>query len=303
MKKYTLTLTIFAVMLAVLVAGCSQSGVQGSGSDEKVTLALDVQKGQTFKLAMIMDQDIKTKVMGMNNDAHQEMAFYVQYDVVGPKGEGTEMKVTYNRVKYKMESAIMGTLIDYDSDSGEPAGGNPMTAGMAESMGGLIGKSFGIVMSKQGEVVEVTGAEEIYGSVGQDVPPQYQGENLEKTLQGMMAIFPETQIGVGDTWGAESDLSGEFPLKMTTTYKVEGIDATTVYLDVKGEISAEKSEMMEGEGSIEMDGTQGGIMEVDRMTGMVLKAEFTQDITGEVEAGPVQAPMEINSTITIEPYE
>ncbi len=303
MKKFNLTLTIFAVLLAFLVTGCSQSGVAGSGSDEKVTMSLDVKSGQTFKLLMSTEQDIKTKVMGMNNDAHQEMAFYVQYDVIGPKDDGTEMKVTYNRIKYKMESAIMGTLVDYDSEKGEPAKGNPMTKAMADGMAGMIGKSFNIVMSKQGEVLSVSGADELYEGLGQDVPPQYQGENLEKTIQGMMTIFPKAQVGVGDTWGAESDLSGEFPLKMTTTYKVEGIDATTVYLNVDGEISAEKSEMGEGKGSIEMEGTQGGIMEVDRMTGMVLKAELNQDITGEVEAGPMKAPMEISSKITIDSYE
>ncbi len=303
MKKYRLILAIFVTMLTFLVTGCSQSGITGTGSSEKVTLALDVQAGQTFKLVMSTEQDIKTKIMGMSNDAHQEMDFYVQYDVIGPKDEGTEMKVTFNRIKYKIESPIIGTLVDYDSESGEPAEGNPMATAMADGMAGMIGRSFNIVMSKQGEILNVTGTEELYGSVGNDIPPQYQGDNLGKTIQGMMTIFPEVQVGVGDTWGVESDLSGEFPLKMATTYKVEGIDATTVYLNIDSDISVKKSRAESEQDSIKMEGTQGGIMEVDRLTGMVLKADLDQDITGEIEAGRMKAPIEISSRVTIDSYE
>lgn len=295
---------MIAALLAFLLTGCSQSGVQGAGSDEKVTLALDVQKGQTFKLAMKMDQEVKTTIMGMNNDAHQIMDFYVQYDVIGPKEEGTEMKVTYNRVRYKMESAIMGTMIDFDSDDPEGGGGNPLMASMGDAFKEMVGKSFNIVMSKQGQITDVSGTEVLFEGVGDGVPNTMQGENLEKTIQGMMAIFPETQVGVGDTWGAKNDIAGDFPMTMTTTYKVEGIDATTVYLNVDGEIEADEISMDEGgEGSIEIEGSQGGIMEVDRMTGMILKAELTQDIKGEVEAGPMKTPIEVESTIIIEPYE
>ena len=304
MKKYTLSLTMLALLVVALISGCSQSGSQGGGSDEKVTLTLQPKEGASYNLVQRMDQDISTSVMGMSQKLHQEMNFYFRYDVLAPVEAGSQLKITYERITFKNESGMMGVMVDYDSDNPEESGGNPMMAGaMTEAFAGLVDKSVTVIMDKQGKVVDVQGIEELYSGLGGDVPPTMNADNMKKTMQGMMAIFPDVQVGEGDTWGAETDLTGEFPLLLTTTYKVENIDSKTVYLNVDGEIkTTEGAAAPGGEGSIEMNGTQGGIMEVDRETGMVLKAELTQDISGEVEAGPMKAPMEIESKITIEPY-
>ena len=304
MKNYTLSLTMLALLLVILFTGCSQQGSQAAGSDEKVTLQLNPEAGQTFKLVQKMDQDISTKIMGMSQDMKQEMEFFLKYDVVAPSEESVEMKITYDRIKYKIESAMFGVMTDYDSDDPDGGGGNPMSKVMTESFSGLIGKSITAVMDRKGKITEIKGLDDLYDDIDGELPPNLNAEGLEKTMQGMIAIFPDVQVGVGDTWGSQNDLSGQFPLIMTTTYKVENIDANTVYLNVEGEIETTDDAVdPDSGGKITMEGSQEGIMEVDRATGMVLKADYTQEITGEVEAGPVKAPMEIESRITIDSYE
>ena len=304
MKNYTLSLTMLALLLAIIFTGCSQQGSQAAGSDEKVTLKLNPEAGQTFKLVQKMDQEISTKIMGMSQDIHQVMEFFLQYDVVSPNEETIEMKITYDRIKMKTESGMLGVLTDYDSDDPDGGGINPLSTAMVKGFNDIIGKSLVAVMDRRGKIQEIRGLEEFYESVDGDLPPSMNAEGLEKTMQGMIAIFPDAQVGIGDTWGSQNDLSGEFPLVMTTTYKVENIDAKTVYLNVEGKIeTTEDAVDPESGGKISMEGTQEGITEVDRATGMVLKADYTMEIKGEVEAGPVKAPMEIESTITIEPYE
>ena len=295
---------MLALLLVILFTGCSQQGSQAAGSDEKVTLQLNPEAGQTFKLVQKMDQDISTKIMGMSQDMKQEMEFFLKYDVVAPSEESVEMKITYARIKYKIESAMFGVMTDYDSDDPDGGGGNPMSKVMTESFSGLIGKSITAVMDRKGKITEIKGLDDLYDDIDGELPPNLNAEGLEKTMQGMIAIFPDVQVGVGDTWGSQNDLSGQFPLIMTTTYKVENIDANTVYLNVEGEIETTDDAVdPDSGGKITMEGSQEGIMEVDRATGMVLKADYTQEITGEVEAGPVKAPMEIESRITIDSYE
>ena len=110
-------------------------------------------------------------------------------------------------------------------------------------------------------------------------------------------------LGEGDTWGAQTELSGEYPLEMEMTYEVEKVEADKVFLNVDGKISSvDGGEVAGGMGSLEMEGTQGGTLEIDRKTGMVQRADFTQDVSGEVTTMGMSSPIKIDSKIIVEPY-
>lgn len=305
MKKYTFTLSILVVLLAFVISSCSQSG--GGSSTDKVTLELKLEKGQEFKMVSETDQDISMKVMGFKNDMHQAMSFYTKFDVLGEKGEGYEMKVTYDRIKYKIESGMMGSLIDYDSEGDGESSDNPMMAAMDDGFDVMVGKSFNIVMSRQGKVESVSGLDELMSAMqeksGGAEAQTMSADDLEKMMQNMIAIFPKTQVGVGDTWGSKTKLGGQYPMEMETDYKVEEIDANKVYLNVEAEITMDSEmELPDGVGSMNMGGEMEGSMEVDRKSGMVLSSNMTMDMKGNVKAGPIDTPIEIESTITIKPY-
>jgi len=305
MKNYTFTLTTLLVLLAFVVSSCSQSG--GGSSGDKVTLELNLEKGQEYKMVSDTDQDISMKVMGMSNDMKQSMSFFTKFDVLGEKGDGYEMKITYDRIKYKIESAMMGELIDYDSEGTSEGGGNPMMATMNDGFDALIGQSFNMVMSRQGKVESVSGLDELMNSMADKVggaeAQTMSSDDMSKMMQNMMAIFPKTQVGVGDTWGSKTKLGGQYPMEMETDYKVEEIDAKKVYLNVEAEMVMDSEmELPDGIGSMDMEGEMDGSMEVDRKTGMVVSSTLTMEMKGNVKAGPMDTPISIESTTKISPY-
>lgn len=304
MKNKIVILSTALFALLWLATGCN-SGASSSGSGEKIKLELKLEKGQTFNRVQKMEQEVSMTMMGMANDVQQDMDFYFKQEVMSVNEAGVaEIKVTYERVVYNIYMSMLGTSMEYDSDKDKEASGNPM----AEALKPLIGSTITMMLDKNGQVVDVRGMEELLASMGGetgsgDISTAFSPENIKKTMQGMTAIFPEVLVGEGDTWGSETDLSGDYPLALATTYKVEKIESGKIILDVDGSIkSKEGGTIPGGMGSFEMDGNQGGTMELDRATGMVERADLTQDVSGEINAMGMKSPISIESKITIEPY-
>lgn len=305
MKNKILILSFSVMGLLWLATGCNQTS-GGTGSGEKVRLELNLEKGQTFNRVNKMEQEISMKMMGMANDMEQNMDFYIKQEVVNVEASGiAEIKVTYDRISYNIYMSMLGTSMEYDSDKDDSTEDNPMAA----AMGPLVGSSFTMMMDKTGKVVDIKGMEEIMDKMGEsvgaagDMSSTFDADNMKKTMQNMMAIYPDVLVGEGDTWGAQTELSGEYPLEMEMTYEVQKIESGKVFLNVDGKISSvEGGEVAGGMGSFEMEGTQGGTLEIDRATGMVERADFTQDVSGEVKTMGMSSPIEIDSKIVIEPY-
>ncbi len=307
MKK-TFSLIPALLLLLFVAAGCSKDGsgsAAAGSSDDKISLEMKFKEGDVFKIVNRADQEISMKMMGMSNDVGQKFDFYLKQEVKSVAEDGSaDIEVTYDRIVYEINMALMGQKITYDSEIDEPGGANPM----ADAMDPVVGKSFTMKLDKRGQVLEVTGLEAILdgmaASGGEANMEAFKPENIKKTMQGIQAIYPDVLVGEGDTWGAETDLSGDYPLDLKTTYKVEKIESDKIILGVDGTVSSDgKAELPNGAGSMSMDGTQKGTMEIDRATGMMLNGDLVQDISGEVTAMGQSSPMTISSKITIETYE
>ena len=272
MKKLSYLLVL--AMCLFVVSACSNQG--GSGSSDKVQLKLNMEPGQVFKSRVSTDQDIVTSAMGMDVTVKQSMEFFTKMEV---------------------ESVAEG---------GEPDATNPMAMGMAP----MVNKSFTMILSERGEVVDIQGfdklLEAVEESMGVDMSgqPGLDAESMKKTMQSSMVMFPEVLVGEGDSWGAESETAGQYALSMQTTYEVEKVEADKIYLNVDGTLeSAEGAEIPGGMGEMEMEGTQGGTLVLDRKSGMPTSGELIQDVEGEVSAMGMSMPMTINSKITMGTYD
>lgn len=291
----------FALLMAVASMTLFSCSPKTQGSGEKVSLEMHLEKGQVFKRVSRMDQEIKTKMMGISNNMHQGMEFYINQEVVDVNGEGVaNVRVVYDRIVYSVEAPIVGE-VSYDSKEGSSPD-NPF----AMVMEPLIGNGFNIHLDKRGKVLDVIGMDEVFSQLGKqggsDLSKTFDADNLKSTMQNMVAVYPEVLVGVGDTWGAEMEVSSELPMKLQMTYEVKEIEEKQVFLNVDGEISAKESEIAEGMGSVEMEGTQSGTLVVERSTGMVKEADFSQDISGSVKTMGMTTPMEIRSKIIVEEY-
>ena len=130
-------------------------------------------------------------------------------------------------------------------------------------------------------------------------------EAIKGMLQNMSAQYPASQIKVGDTWGGENSVGGQFGLVVAITYKLESIEADKLIVSTVGEISTNATGGIEIAGvkmDYKMTGSSDGTMEIDRKTGMPLNSKVTQHISGSMNTMGMNVPMKIDQTIEVMPY-
>jgi hypothetical protein len=130
-------------------------------------------------------------------------------------------------------------------------------------------------------------------------------EAIGQMIKSMNARFPESQVGVGDTWGGESKVGGPIGMLVKQTFKMEDIQADRFVMSVTGTISTDPNGGIEMGGmrmEYNLDGTQDGTMELDRKTGMVVKSTLKQKIQGSVKTMGMEMPMTIDQTVEVMPY-
>lgn len=308
MKKNHLITLLSMALVAMFMQACQTTS---SGSGEKIRLEMKPKVGESYNLAIKTKQEIKQKVMGMAQNTTQNIDIYFKQTVKDVSADGiATIEATYDRVVYEMNNAMLGTIaFDSKNESGED---NPLTAAFK----GMVGAKLTMKMDKQGKVQGLTGFEAMMenmlkevGDIGGDavekLKSSYDEESLVSTMQQMMPIYPDVLIGAGDTWGSAGKLPGEYPLVMETTYKVDNIEDKKCVLTLDGEIKSDGDGKIEQGGmsmELTMDGTQTGTMEISRESGMLERAKMEQDIHGEISMMGMNIPMDIISTITIEPY-
>jgi len=298
--------------MALLVQSCNKGGTE-SGNGEKVTLQLNLKQGDVFKLMTSTRQSIKQSVMGMATTIQQNNDMYLKQEVtkVNEKGDAT-LQVTYERIVSTTENAMTGKMT-FDSDKDTVGEGE-----MAAAYKPLIGATFSYTLDKQGKVLAVEGMDALMDKVLAGAGDELQSQTMKKTfeqmfgeesmtsmMQGMNAIYPTTQIGVGDTWGAENTLGGGMGMVLKNTFKLENIEADKSVVSMTGEISTDASSGIEISGisvSYSLEGNSEGTMEIDRKSGMVLNSKTTQKIKGSVKTMGMNVPMEIDQTVEVKPY-
>lgn len=255
------------------------------------------------------------------------MTFTLKPSKVEPDGT-IHGRYTYDAVRLKMDAP--GMVVDYDStnavDGAVP--NNPM----AQTFAALVGQSLDVVMTPEGRVTDLKGADRLMEAVVNSVqlPPgaragleqqmksQFGDEALKRQFEQMTAIYPAEPVGVGDAWDVEQRINMGFPMTLKTTYTLKSLSGGKATADLKGTIrtgaaaAAADGEAPEGDAAApdpnqpapELSGTQTGTLVIDQATGWLTSGTGKQDIKGNltVNAGgqKLVIPMTIKTDIKFE---
>ena len=110
---------------------------------------------------------------------------------------------------------------------------------------------------------------------------QFSEQTMKDQFAQVFTIFPNKEIKVGDSWEKEYSTSGRMAAKYTTTYTAKEIEGDHVTLTAKTKITSSANGQ-------EMDGTQTGNIIVDSKTGMMVNAEFDQNIEVKTQGQKVE---------------
>jgi len=250
--------------LAIWIGGAIADSAQ---AQEKITLKLNMKKGDTHKVNFSMEMDNKVSINQITIDMRIEMSMYMTVDVKEVDNDGLHtIDFTYDRIKMKMTGPLN---VDFDSADKDQDGGP-----IAKVFGALAGQTITTKMTPQAKVKEVIGFEKLAERLG---VPKKQLEAQRDQMTQMIAALPDKPVGIGDTWTGTMKLSADANLPATVTVKYTLIDRKggDAIIKMDGIIKSDQG----------LNGTMTGTMRIDEKTGWTKSGEVDMEMEGSVQGG------------------
>lgn len=314
-----LTGAVLIVLLVAIVAVKLLFGVPQAQA--KQLMLYSFVEGQKLTQRVTMEQDIKTTIMGQQQTMNQAIGLEYDYEIIKVHADSSaEIRCTYTWVFYEQDGPA--GHIEYETSTPEKNINPADEDFVGQVYGAMVGESFIINLSSDGELIDVGGVNEIYSHIADkmDIPDEVQRDQLLESMQsqfGEEAIkemmvnwfttYSQRPVGIGDTWKTTVKLSTGFPMIVENTYKLAGRNGDTSTIELKSKVSPNPDGKPLQSGSMtisyEIHGTQQGKIIVDA-TGWAVNGQLTQNFSGEMvmEGNGVNlsAPMSVESTILIE---
>jgi len=277
-----LTLLVLVIITTIMVAAIYSC--KNSKTTTGKVLKFNLEKGKGYDYEILWDLD--QQMMGHDNKISILGGYTI--NVTDEKENIRTLTAVYKN--FKMYMNIMGVEINIDTDKpSEPMDeaeikANPL--GMMDRVfAGIKGKEFTMKVDEEGKVLEVSGFDQIINgmtdSIAMDedtkmqvrvsLQDQFNEQAVKDQFAQVFTIFPNKEIKVGDSWNKSIQMGGRMPAQYTTRYTVKEIEGDHVTLSAQTNIGSGSSDM-------EIKGTQNGSLLVDSKTGLVLNAEFDQDM-------------------------
>ena len=285
-----MTLSFAILLLSSIFSfySCSNSDAAG-GSKE---LKFNLEKGKTYDFEIVLDMD--QEVMAQKS----KIVFIAAYEMKVTDDDGKIKSIVGEYKDFKMKMNMMGQEINIDgakkpvqlNNSSEQ--GDPM-AMLSNAFSSIIGKQFNLKVDEKGNILEVTGFDELVNGmiagmnlteekkimVKASLKDQFNADKIKESFAPMFNIYPNKEVKVGDSWERSYNLTSGTTASYTTLYTVKSFNGDNVLLDAKTKIDPVSDSSASGStGNIQMKGTQSGIMTVNTKSGLVVDAELMQNL-------------------------
>jgi hypothetical protein len=282
------------VLLIAAAFGCKSE-------PEKITIKL--QKGQAYSQHMSLTSSNEQTINGAKTASTTISESESRLEVMEVKDTVYTLKVTFGKIATKM-------VKDGDTiDTSKGAAGNPTT----ELLPKLNGKSYTMLMSHTGRVLEVKGLDAAFDDLFNNMPVAaeavkvmmrkslssvYGDSAIRKTAEMSSALYPAKAVVQGDTWAAENSGGNSILTpKVKGIYTLDKVTNSEYLISNKSTIEVKNSptpvEMNNFSMKFAVSGTMTSNSKVDRKTGMILEMKAIQNISGVVNLKSPSLPEEI----------
>jgi len=309
MKRRLRILTALSILAFMLtLAACKP---------KDFTLRLHLKTGDTFHVTTTTHQKMSETIMGQQMNLDQEITMGYTWEVTSVDDQGNAtITITYDRVA--MKQTQNGTTMAYDSDKDE------QPPAFFKGMDAMVGKSFELVISPQGKVVEINGLDEMFRQMAADSGMAEEEANafaeglsnafgedaVQSQLDAMFSYYPQQPLKVGSTWEGDVTTKMLVPMDMHNTYTVKSWEDNTAVIEVSSTFETNPNETQQSGAEFDiaydLKGTQNGTLTVDTKTGMLSASKLEQHIEGKLvlqdpnSTLKLEVPLTADSTFTIE---
>jgi hypothetical protein len=274
--KRTLILALASVIIVISSAFNTAAGQKGP---VKLVYSFPAGKAITYNMTTVVTQTMDIQGQTMNVFVNTNLGFKLK--LMEKQGDNLKLEVTIDSLSTKVES-------------------------MAGSTGGKMkeveGKSFNMIISPLGKVVDISEASKIEYSVEGQA-----NVNVSSAFANVLPVLPDNTVKPGDTWekndtivtnasGGKTTLMVKSANKYEGVEKINGIECAKIVSGITGtmQINAQNMGM-----DIVMNGTTQGqiILYFAIKDGYYVKQEVTQKMSGTAE---ISGPQSMSFPITIE---
>ena len=166
MKDRKLRIGILVVVMAVALI------VPMAEAAEKMQYRLKFDKGKKYYTKSVVKQQITQTIMGQEQKIDMTIGFGFNFDIEDVDDSGNAwVRYTYEWIKFEQKGP-MGEVV-YDSSKKK----SPVSpAGQSFAM--LLGETFSMKMTPQGQVKEIKGLDEMYSNIQKKLPEGPMGEQI-----------------------------------------------------------------------------------------------------------------------------
>ena len=308
---------IFGVLAIVLATSVLVSYVEAA---EKIQFRLNLQKGRTYSLRTVVEQEISQEFQGQKQDMDQKVSMGYTFHVEDVDADKiASVKFTYHSISFEQNDPMK--TVKYDS-SESSAGTNPTT----KAFSALVGQSLWMKIAPDGSIRDVQGMDQLIAHVmkSMDMPDGHMKSSMEENLKkqfgdqgvkdlmaaSITGVYPDSPMGKGDSWKKRVAMSAGMSMILenncTLRDRKNGVAIVDVHTKIMPNTEAPPTDMGFVKVSYDISGVQEGTLEIDETTGWIISGKFTQEFSGTVKMeGMVsrEMPMSVKGTIRLGPLE
>jgi len=246
--------------------------------------------GSSYNIEVNQSQEISQIIMGNPNTITTENTSLELLDVESVNADGN---YTLRLTVLKQRTAVSSPMMSMVEDTEDPSTGSGL-------YGALKNSSYSFLMSNKGEIISISGLDEVKESVKSQLSGNLQAlsqvdvlfneDMIRSTLELRFSYFPESQEM---NWSENKTMTmNAMPIEMATKYSYENnytikaaseitIDATTVQMGTNVEL--------------DLTGNQDSFYRLNEVTGFPTSFESVNNIIGNAAAAGMLIPMTIET--------
>ena len=279
----------------LMAAACVAFAASCGSAAAALRLELKLDKGKTWYERMVLDQKITQDILGQQQVTNMVIGTTMKLEVLDVDGQGNmQIRHTYASTRFKQANPMM-PAVDYDSSRQAiaPAG--------AEGFAALVGQSYAMKISPKGQVLEVTGMEELAEAIRKKLPggAPAQGTDplwafldkdaLKEMTENSLAVYPGKPVEPGDSWTRKQSMRRSLAMTTESKWMLQKRDAGVATIASTASMKTDPNgPAMEIQGmamKMDLSGSQEGTIQMQESTGLVLVNRGRQQLKGQIRVG------------------
>lgn len=294
-------LTLLLLVVCALVFACKSDINHHTAGEKKYHLGLHLRAGGKYYYNISNKTLITLEVNDKKIESSNESEIGLIYEILKDSADLFVLKITYDKLHVVLKKQDVETEIDGTN-------GNNSLDPVERVVGKIIGASIVITLNTKGDILNVTGYQELSDKLLAALPTQdlktkeavqgqltqlVGGAFVKNNLEQGFKIFPDTAVFIGDSWMYKNKQSADEQLKLLTKYTLASINKDIATIEATSEINnTGKNNNIGGyEVDTEVKGTQSGQFKADVATGMLQYATTKASMEGSVQLLGKEAPI------------